>query len=121
MRVDDARRGDQALAGEDSGVRVDDEVNPRLDVGVAGPPSAGDPAVGDSDRGLANAKQRIEDEDVGDDHVEGAVAARARPSRRGGGHQDAVPRGLAAAAQQFVPGINVVGLDLDPQAGVGQP
>ena len=78
VRVDQPGGGDQPLARQDRGVRVDHQVHPRLHVRVARPPGADDPAAGDPDRGLAHPEHRVEHQHVGDDQVE---RARARPGR----------------------------------------
>ena len=75
VAVDDAGRGDQALAHDPAGVGARDDGDVVGDVGVAGPPDRDDPAVLDPDVALEDAEHRIEDQRAADDQVELAVAA----------------------------------------------
>ena len=112
VRVDRAGRGDQALARVDRGVGADDDVDRAVHrVGVAGAADRGDAAVADADRGLADAEDRVDDDDVRDHEV-----ARAGHGLR---HQP-VAAGLAEAHQQLVAGPRGVVLDPDLQPGVAE-
>ena len=84
--VHGAGRGDEALARHHRGVGVDDELDAVLDVRVPGTAHADDAPVGDTDRGLADPEDGVEQQDAQHHHVEGAVAvARGRrPARPGG-------------------------------------
>ena len=112
--VDGAGRRDEALARHHRGVGVDDELDAVLDVRVAGAAHPDDAAVGDADRGLADAEDGVEQQDAQHDEVEGAVAGRAV------GDQRALAGGLAAAAEHLLAGLGVVGVDLHPQVGVAE-
>ena len=78
VAVDAAGGEDHALAGDDLGAGADDDVDAGLDVGVAGLADRGDAAVPDADVGLDDAPV-VEDQRVGDDGVDGALA-RASPA-----------------------------------------
>ena len=71
--VDAAGGDDLAFAGDHLGARADDDVDAGLDVGVAGLADRGDAAVLDADVGLDDAPV-VEDQRIGDDGVDGALA-----------------------------------------------
>ena len=73
--VEAAGGDDLALAGDDLGAGADDDGHARLDVGIAGLADRGDAAVLDADVGLDDAPV-IEDQRVGDDGVDRALARR---------------------------------------------
>ena len=121
VAVDAAGGDDQTFAGDDLGAGTDDDVDAGLGVGVAGLADGGDAAALQADVGLDDAPV-VDDERVGDDAVAGLV--------RSGAVDDlalahAVADGLAAAELDLLSIAagtqRVVGLDLDDQAGVGQP
>ena len=132
VAVDAAGGDDHAFAGDDLGARPDDDVHARLHVRIAGLADGGDAAALDADVGLDDAPV-VDDGRVGDDAVAGLV--------RPGAVDDlalshAVADGLAAAELDLLAVADgssvgsdepcagaqrVVGLDLDDEAGVGQP
>ena len=112
--VDAAGGDDLALAGDRLGARADDDVDARLDVGIAGLADADDAAVPEADVGLHDAPM-VEDQRVGDDGVDGALRARALALAH------AVADHLAAAELHLLAVDRVVLLDLDEELGVGQP
>jgi len=114
MRVDAAGGNDAALAGDRLRPWPDDDVDTRLDIGVAGFADAGDAAVGDADIGLDDAPM-VDDHRVGDDGVDRSLGAAplALPH--------AVADDLAAAELDFLAVDRAVALDLDDEFGVGQP
>lgn len=114
VAVDDAGCGDEPLPRHHGSVRVDGVLDVHH-VRIADTADGDDPAVLDADVGLAHTEHRVHQDDPGDHHVEGGVPVRAR---RG---EESVADRLAAAAEEFVAGGAVVGLDLHPQAGVAEP
>jgi hypothetical protein len=74
MRVDAAGSDNLAFAGDRLGTRSDDDVDPRLHIGIAGFAYGGDAAVLDADIGFHNSPM-IENERVGDDRIDRAVGA----------------------------------------------
>src|ERR1700757_39394 len=74
MRVDAAGGDNLTFAGDRLGARSDDDVDARLHVGIAGFAYGGDAPVLDADIRLHNAPV-IENERVGDDRINSAVAA----------------------------------------------
>jgi hypothetical protein len=115
VRVDDPGRREHALTGDHGGVGVDLQLDAVLHVGVPGAADAHHAPVLDPDVGLADTEHGVEHHDAEHDHVQRRGAA------GGAAHEGAVPGGLAAAADQLLPGLRVVGVDLDPQVGVGEP
>ena len=109
--VDRPRGRDQALARHDRGIGAEHDVDAIHDVGVARPADRDDATVGDADRGLAHAEDRIDDEHLRDGDLDGV--------ERGLRHQP-VTRGLGEAAEHLVAALLVVGLDLDHEAGVAE-
>src|SRR5260370_39211489 len=73
MRRSPPRRDDAAFAGDHFGARADDDVDPGLDVGVAGLADRADAAAADPDISLDDARV-IEDDRVGDDRIDGALS-----------------------------------------------
>ena len=61
MRIDAAGSEDAPLAGDDLGAGPDDDVDARLDIGIAGLADAGDAAVLQADIGLDDAPM-VEDQ-----------------------------------------------------------
>ena len=112
VRVEPAGGDDHALARDDLGGRADDDVHPRLDVGVAGFADAADAPVLDADVGLDDAPvvddQRVGDHRVGDLGSPPLALAHA------------VADHLAAAELHLLAVDRAVLLHLDPQVGVGQ-
>ena len=84
VRIDAARGGDAALAGDDLRPRADDDVDARLNVGVAGLADAADAAVLDADVGLDDARH-VDNQRVRDHRVRHRRRPRAGsgPCRRG--------------------------------------
>ena len=115
VRVDAARRQDEAFAGNRLGRDADDEIwrDARHHVGIAGFADACDASVFDADVGLVDAGP-IDDERVGDDEIERAIVADARRLSH------AVAQHLAAAELALVAVDRVVALDLCDQIRVGQ-
>ena len=114
MPVDAAGGDDAALAGDHLGARPDDDVDARLDVGVAGLADAGDAAVGDADIGLDDAPM-VDDQRIGDDGIDGALGAALLALAH------AVADHLAAAELHLLAIDRVVVLDLDDELGIGEP
>ena len=65
---------DLAFAGDNLGPRADDDIDARLDVGIAGLADAGDPPVLYADVGFDDAPM-VEDQRIGDDRIGGALRA----------------------------------------------
>ena len=113
VRVEAAGGQDLALAGDHLGARPDDDVDARLDVGVAGLADPLDAAVLQPDVGLDDPPV-IEDEGVGDDGVDGAVGVRRLRLPH------AVADDLAAAELHLLAVGGEVALDLDHEVRVGK-
>ncbi len=113
VAVDAAGGDDLALAADDLGAGTDDDIDTRLDVGVAGLADAADAAAGDADIGLDDAAM-VDDHGVGDDGIGGAVGAAdlALPH--------AVADHLAAAELDLLAVDRAVALDRDEELGVGK-
>ncbi len=114
VRVDAAGGDDAALAGDRLGPGPDHDVDPGLDVRVAGLADAANAAVADADIGFDDAPM-VENHRVGDDGVDRALGA----GRLALPH--AVADHLAAAELDFLAIDRAVALDLDDELGVGQP
>ena len=114
VRVDAAGGDDPALGGDRLGAGPDHDVDPRLDIGVAGLADRRDAAVADADIGLDDAPM-VEDHGVGDDRVDGTLGAAplALPH--------AVADHLAAAELDLLAIDRAVALDLDDELGIGEP
>ena len=113
VRVDAAGRDDTVLAGDRLGAGPDHDVDPRLDVGVAGLADTADAAVADADIGLDDAPM-IEDHGIGDDGVDGTVGSGRLPLPH------AVADHLAAAELDLLAIDRAVAFDLDHQLGIGE-
>ena len=113
MRIDAAGGDDAALAGDGLGAGADDDVDVRLNVGVAGLADGGDLAVPDADVGLDDAPV-VDDQGVGDDRIHGALGL------RGLGLAHAVADHLAAAELDLLAVGGAVLLDLDDEIGIGK-
>ena len=113
VRIEAASGQDLALAGDHLGARPDDDVDARLDVGVAGLADPLDAAALQPNVGLHDAPV-IEDEGVGDDRVDGAVGVRRLRLPH------AVADDLAAAELHLLAIGGEVALDLDHEVGVGK-
>src|SRR6266478_6734181 len=74
MHVDAAGRHNLALACDYFGPRSDNDVDVRLHIGIASFAYGGDATVGDADVGLHDSPV-IENQRVGDDRINGALAA----------------------------------------------
>src|SRR5207253_7048511 len=74
MHVDAAGRHNLALARDYFGPRSDNDVDVRLHIGIASFAYGGDATVGDADVGLHDSPV-IENQRVGDDRINGALAA----------------------------------------------
>src|SRR5581483_8204149 len=114
VAVDAAGGDDLVLAGDHLGAGPDDDVDPGLDVGIAGLADRGDAAVLDADIGLHDAAV-IDDHGVRDHGVDRPLAARQLALSH------AVADHLAAAELDLLAVMRVVALDLDDQIGVGEP
>src|SRR2546429_6763477 len=112
VRVDAAGGHDHALAGNDFGPGADGDVDPGLDVGVAGLAEAGDPPF--LDRKVAfNDAPPVDHQRIGDHRV-GAIFRHTLALAH------AVADDLAAAKFDFLTVDREVLLDLDDQLGVGE-
>jgi len=114
VRVDAAGRDDAAFAGDRFGAGSDHDVDPGLDIGVAGLADTADAAVANADIGLDDAPM-VEDHGIGDDGVDGTVGAGRLPLPH------AVADHLAAAELDLLAINCAIAFDLDNQLGVGEP
>src|SRR6266851_7586513 len=105
---------DAAFAGDRLGSRPDDDVDPGLNVGIAGLADAADPAVADADIGFDDAPV-VEDHGIGDDGIDRTLGAGRLPLPH------AVADHLAAAELDLLAIDRAVALDLDDELGIGQP
>src|SRR6266550_3614438 len=112
VRVDAAGGHDHALAGNDFGPGADGDVDPGLDVGVAGLAEAGDPVFLDRDIAFDDAPP-VDHQRIGDDRV-GAIFRHTLALAH------AVADDFAAAKFDFFTVDREVLLDLDNQLGVGK-
>ena len=112
VRVDRARGGDAALAGDDLGARADGDVDTGLDVRVTGLAEAGDPAFLDREVAFDDAPP-VDHQRIGDHRV-GAIFRHTLALAH------AVADDLAAAKFDFLTVDRKVLLDLDDQLGVGK-
>ena len=114
VRVDPARRRDEALAVHRRGGRADQQIRIVHDVRIAGPPHADDQPVLHPDARLADAEHGIDDDDVADQEVELA--------RRGQAvvHHEAGAERLPPAAQDLVAVARVVALDQGEEVRVAE-
>ena len=103
-----------AFAGDDLGAGPDDDVDARLDVGIAGLADGGDAAVLDADVRLHDAPM-VEDQRIGDDGVDRALGAAALALAH------AVADHLAAAELHLLAIDREIALDLDEELGIGEP
>src|SRR5262249_37627860 len=111
VRIDAAGGDDLAFAGDDLGAGADDNVDARLDIGIAGLADPGDAAVLEADIGFDDAPM-VEDYGVGDHRID-----------RTGGARDlalshAVADHLAAAELDLLAIGRAVALDLNDQLGI---
>ena len=114
VRIDAAGGDDAAFAGDRLGAWADHDVDPWLDVGVAGLADAADTAVANADIGLNDAPM-VEDHGVGDDRIDRTL----RTGRLTLPHP--VADHLAAAELDLLAVNRAVALDLDDELGIGQP
>src|SRR6266446_7275839 len=114
MRVDAAGGDDAAFPGDHLGARADHDVDPGLDVGVAGFADAADAAVADPDIGLHDTPM-VEDHGIGYDSIDGTLGA----GRLTLSHP--VADDLATAELDLFAVNRAVALDLDNKLGIGQP
>ncbi len=113
VAVDAARGEDFALAGDDFGAGADDDVNARLDVGIAGLADAENAAVGDGDIGFDDAPM-VDDQRVGDHRVDRAFRLRClRLAHAVADHFSPAEFDLLAVGGE-------VAFHLDDQVGVGE-
>lgn len=112
--VDGARGGDQPLPRDDRRAGADDDVHPVERVRVPGAADRVDAALPDADGHLADALDRVDDQDVADHHVTGL-------RHRGGLEVQAVTRGLPETGEELVAGPLAVGLDAHDEPGVAEP
>ena len=112
VSVDAAGGHDQPLAGNDFGSGADDDVDPGLDVRVAGLAESGDPAFLDRDVAFDDAPP-VDYQRIGDHRV-GAIF------RRSLALAHAVANDLAAAEFDFLTVDREILLDLDDELGVGE-
>src|SRR6516165_4264682 len=113
MRIDAARGDDAPLAGDGLGSRSDHDVDPGLDIRVAGLADAADAAVADADIGFDDAPV-VEDHGIGDDGVDRTLATGCLALAH------AVADDLAAAELNLLAIDRAITLDLDDELGVGQ-
>ena len=110
MYVDAAGGRNQALAVAHGGRRGTHE--PRVDAvhdgGIAGLADRDDPALLDADVAFDDAQDRVDHDDVADQHVQ-----RTRRAVIPGAEPDTVAQGLATAMQAFIARHGVVVFDLD--------
>lgn len=114
MGVHGSGGGDHALAGDDGRAGADHHVHPVEGVRVPGPADRVDAALADADGHLADAEDRVDDQDVADDDVAGVADGR-------GLQVQSVPGGLAETGQELVARLLRVGLHADGQPGVAEP
>ncbi len=113
VRVEAARRQNLAFAGDDLGARSDDDVDARLDVGIAGLANRMDLAVADRHVGLDDPPV-VENDGVGDDSVRRALCARnLRLAHAVADHLTAAEFHLFSIGGEIL-------LDLDEEFGVGE-
>lgn len=118
MRVDvkEARRDNHPFDREDVGVGRNDEARCHVHrIGIAGFADTDDQPILDPDVTLDDAENRIDDDGIGHNEIEGAVAR--LPFRR---LAHAIADCLAAAEYKFVAVCCVVVFDLGYQAGVSE-
>ena len=113
MGIDAAGGDDPALAGDDLRAGADDDVDARLDIGIAGLADGRDAAVLDGDIRLHDSPM-VEDQGIGDDGVD----------RAGGTAPLALAHAVAdhfAAAELHLLAIDrEIALHLDEELGIGQ-
>ena len=112
--VEAAGGEDFSLAGDHLGAGTDDDGDAGLDIGIAGLADGGNPAVLEADIGLDDAPV-IEDQRIGDDGIDGALAVRHLALAH------AVADHLAAAELHLLAIGGEVLLHLDDEVGVGEP
>src|SRR6266851_10349716 len=110
VRIDPAGGNDAVFSSDSLGPGPDHDVDPGLDVGVAGLANAADAAVTDTDIGLDDAPM-VEDHSIGDDGIDRAVGAGRLPLAH------PVTDHLAAAELDLLAIDRAVALDLDDQLG----
>ena len=114
VRVDAAGGNDAALTGDRLGPGADHDVDPGLDVRVAGLADAADAAVADADIGFDDTPM-VDNDRVGDDGI----------NRTFGTGRLALPHAvaddLAAAELDFLAVDRAIAFDLDDELGIGQP
>ena len=113
VRIDAARRDQQAFAGDDIRARSDDDVDARLDVRVAGLAQPRDPSVLDREIAFDDARP-VDDQRIRDDRIHAIACAALALSH-------AVADDLAAAELHLVAVRGEIALHLDDQVGVGKP
>ena len=113
VRIDPAGGQDHALARDRLGAGTDDDVDPRLHVGITGLADREDAPLLDADVRLHDAPM-IEDESVGDDRVDGTLLTADLALAH------AVADHLAAAELDLLAVDCAVLLDLDEELGVGK-
>src|SRR6202048_3455298 len=114
VRIDAAGGDDAAFAGDHLGAWADHDVDPGLDIGIAGFADAADAAVADADIGFHDAPM-VEDHSVGYDGIDRTL----RTGRLSLSHP--VADDLAAAELDLFAVNRAVALDLDNKLGIGQP
>src|SRR5208282_92676 len=112
MRVDAAGGDNHALAGDDLGARADDDVHPRLDVGITRLAQPRDRPVLDRDIALDDAPP-IDDQRIGDHRVRAVLGAALALAH-------AIANHLAAAELDLLAVDGEVALDLDDEVRIGQ-
>ena len=114
MGVEAARREDLALARDDLRAWANENVDPRLDLGIARLADFRDAPVAQADIAFHDAPV-IKHDHIGDDRVHGAIGA------GGLGLAHAVANDLAAAEFHLFAIDGEILLDLDIERGVGEP
>src|SRR5262249_23394865 len=106
--------GDQPVAVNRPGAGADRQLHARCDAGVPGPADPRDPPLLDPDAGLHHPEEGVDHHHAGDQHVQLAV--------RGGPVELRLPGAevLRVAPHRLIAVADVVVLDPDPQARVGE-
>ena len=114
MGVEAARREDLALARDDLRARADEDIDARLDLGIARLSDFRDAPVAQADIAFHDAPM-VEHDHIGDDRIHGAIGA--------GGLRlaHAIANDLAAAEFHLFAIDGEILLDLDIERGVGEP
>ena len=113
VNVETAGGNDLSFGGDRLGAGSDDDIHPRLDIGISGLADSRNPAVFQTDIGLVDARM-IQDQRIGDNGIHGAAGARDL------GLAHAVADNLAAAEFHFFAIDRAIVFDLDDQVRIGK-